>query len=518
MSCLSYPSIKRAFAWGLCPAAMRWSYAILLALFVLFSFLVHIQAGLTLPNPWNDEPWNLWPAKALVETGSFVAPELNPDRPTMLYGGGYAATVGLFMRITSFSLESARLFSWLCMTVAFLATALMLWQLPWSHFLLGLVAWVYLSSAHVVAANTARPEALVLLIVSVGYLFLIKNHPIKAVFMCGLGVIVHPNALYFLVGTLLYTALTPSLWRRIWPPSSGDWAVMAACSIPVLLSALSIWQIWDHWFGFFQVQLAHNSTYNPVEKLIKFKWWLTLTGTWFAVGLLLRQRAAVWSLYGLASLLVALMGGEMWYDVYKVSGFMAMWTAGIAILVQIGRDANRIQYNQVWLRLLPAIVYGGVIAYFLAMGHFHYYNGFTSGPRNYPQKLSWGWGMTMADPAVPYLTDADRQNVASLAMDRAGSHPNPVIEFPATGDSFLFIDALPPHARPLLRIGASQEAQVVVFHLSRYIPSWVQNVILSKMKAYNINASSPDYERDQTEKWYVRPTTSSPRIASDSSQ
>ena len=124
----------------------------------------------------------------------------------------------------------------------------------------------------------------------------------------------------------------------------------------------------------------------------------------------------------------------------------------------------------------------------------------------------------MADPAVPYLTDADRQNVASLVMDRAGSHPNPVIEFPATGDSFLFIDALPPHARPLLRIGASQEAQVVVFHLSRYIPSWVQNVILPQMEAYGINPSTPDYERDQTEQWFVRPAALAPSPAADPSQ
>ena len=497
---------------------MRCSYAFLIVTLVLISFLVHLRAGLTLPNPWNDEPWNLWPAKALIETGSFVAPELNPDRPTMLYGGGYAAAVGLFMRATSFSLESARLFSWFCMTGALLAISLMLWRLPWSHFLLGLVGWVYLSPAHVVAANTARPEALILLIVSLGYLFLMKDHPIKAIFLCGLGVIVHPNALYFLMGTLIYTALTPSLWRRLWPPTRSDWMVVSACSILVALSALSIWHIWEHWFGFFQVQIAHNSTYNPIGKLLKFKWWIALSGTWVAAGFLLRQRAAIWSLYGLASLLVALMGGEMWYDVYKVSGFMAMWTAGIAILVQAGRDAGRFQDKPAWLRPLPKAAIGGSIAYFLAMGHLHYYNGFASGPRNYPQKLSWGWGMTIADPAVPYITDDDRRMVADLAMACAGHHPNPIIEFPATGDSFLFIGALPPHARPLLRIGASQEAQVVVFHLSRYIPSWVQNVILPQMEAYGINPSTPDYERDQTEKWFVRPAALAPSPAADPSQ
>ena len=46
-------------------------------------------------------------------------------------------------------------------------------------------------------------------------------------------------------------------------------------------------------------------------------------------------------LYGLAALMVALMGGEMWYDVYKMTGFLALLTGGPVVLFQIGERLGR---------------------------------------------------------------------------------------------------------------------------------------------------------------------------------
>ena len=142
----------------------------------------------------------------------------------------------------------------------------------------------------------------------------------------------------------------------------------------------------------------------------------------------------------------------------------------------------------------------------LAMGHLSYRHGFVVGPRHYPQKLSWGWGMTMADPEVPYVTEEDKRIVAELALQAAGDHPAPLIEFPYTGDSFLFTEAISKPAIAFRRIDTDVPSQVEVYHLSRYIPAWVQTVILRGMAARNISESTPDYERDGTERWYVRAT------------
>ena len=489
------------------PRLERWSYGLILIAVLAVSFHVHRRAGLTLPNPWSDEPWDLWAGKAWVETGRFMAPELNPDRPVVLYGGGYADAVGLFMRAFGFTLETARWLSWWGLAGAWIATSLLLWRLPWSHLLLGLSGLYFLGPAHVVAGNMARPEALVLLIATLGYWFLIENQPLKAIFLCGLGVIVHPNALYFLLGTLAYVATAPTLWRRLWPPTRGDWIAVVACSIPVLLSAAMLWSRWE-WFyeDFFVNALTYNLKYNPLSKLADFRWWLALLGGLFMAARLMRRRSAIWMLYGLAALLVALMGGEMWYDVYKMTGFMVLLTGGPVVLCQIGeRLGQRWPGRPLGIASVGAGWIGAMLCV-LAMGNLSYRHGFIVGPRHYPEKLTWGWGMTMADPEVPYVTPEDKRIVAELAMRIAGNHPAPLIEFPFTGDSFLFTEAISKPAIAFRRIDTDIPSQVEVFHLSRYIPAWVQTVILRGMAARNISESTPDYERDGTERWYVRAT------------
>jgi len=311
------------------PRVMNWLYRSVVLVVLLLSFHVHQRAGLTLPPPWNDEAYNLWQAKAVVETGAFLAPEQNPERPSMSYGGGTALAFGIVMQTFGFSLETVRWFCWLCVAVAWLFSAAMIRRLPWSHLLLAVAGLFFLAPVHVVTGNTARPDAMILLVATLGCWLLMKEQPVKAVFLCGMGVIIHPNALYFLFGVMFYTAITPALWRRVWPLSRGDWATVVCCCLPVAWSVVTIWNNW-HWFhyDFFVIALPHNLTYNPLSKLIQFRWWLALLGGLFLAARLMQQPTAIWMLLGFVALLVALMGGEMWYDIYKMTGFMVMLTGG----------------------------------------------------------------------------------------------------------------------------------------------------------------------------------------------
>ena len=438
-----------------------------------------------------------------METGSFHVPELNPDQPSMLYGGGYAAAVGLFMRAFGYSLETARHFSWLCLAGAWSLTALVLARWPWRPLWLALSGLYFLAPVHVVAANVARPEALVLLVATLGYWRLLNGAPLQAIFLCGLGVIVHPNALYFLLGVLGYVALLPDLWRRLWRPTRADGVVMALCVVPVLLSGWMILRIWEHWFGFFRLQLEYNVTYGPVEKLVVFRWWLAGAAGGALAARALRLPAAIWLVYGTMALLAALMGGEMWYEVYKLTGLMTLLAGWPIVLWQTGRWLGARWPGRPLGRAGAAI--GGVAAAacLLALMDMNFRHGFLVGPRNYPQKLSWG--VVMADPGVPYVTADDKRIVADLALRAAGDHPAPVVEFPATGDSFLFIDALPPPAMPRFAVLTEARSQVIVFHLSRYLPPMLTQRVRGQLARWNIDEAQPDYERDGTEKWYVRP-------------
>jgi hypothetical protein len=489
---------------------MKWIqvvfYLLIAAAVFGISLHVHIRAGLTLPNPWNDEARVFWPSKALVETGTFLVPELNPEREAMLYGGGDAAAFGIFMKVFGFSLQSARWLSWVCTMGAWLAVAGIIWTFPWRHLLLGIAGLFFLAPAHVVAGNMARSEGIVLLLVSVAYWRLVKDRPIQAIFLCGLGVIVHPNALYFLLGAIVYTAIHPALWRRLWPLSRADWFFVACCSLPVVLSALKIMSIWEYFYqDFFVEALPHNLSLNPSKRLLEFRGWLVLLGILFVGGRLLRHKVSLWALYGLVGLWAWVMGGEMWYDVYKMTGFMVIWTGGVVCILLVGQMLTaRLEKRKYATTVLKCVAPAGAFLWLTFFGHMYYRHGFIPGPRNYPQKMGWGWGMVMSEPAVPYITPKDMQIVSNMAMDIAGEHPSPIVEFPATGDSCLFIDALPDHATPMLRISTKVPSQVVVYHLSRYIPGWVQKVIVAQMESKGINPDQPDYQRDQTEKWFLR--------------
>ena len=480
-----------------------WCHAAIWAGVLLVSLYVHLRAGLTFPNPWNDEAWNLWQAKALVQTGTFNAPELNPDHPSMLYGGGYAAAVGGFMRMFGFTLETARHFSWLCLAGVWSLTALVLAGWPWRSLWLALSGLFFLAPVHVVTANVARPGALVLLIVTLGYWRLSKGAPLQAIFLCGLGVIVHPNALYFLLGALAYVGLAPELWPRVRRPTRTDGVVMALCAVPVLLSGWMILRIWEHWVGFFRIQLEHNATYGPAVKLAGFRWWLVGAAGGALAARGLRLPAAIWLVYGLAALLAALLGGEMWYEVYKLTGLMTLLAGGPVVLWQLGRRLGARWPSRPLGRACAGTGWILAAVCLLALLEMNLRHGFLVGPRNYPRKLSWG--VVMADPGVPYVTPNDKRIVAELAVKAAGDHPAPIVEFPGTGDSFLFIEALPRPARPRLAILTATRGQVAVFHLSRYLPPMLAQRVRAELARWSIDEAQPDYERDGTEKWYVRP-------------
>ena len=47
-----------------------------------------------------------------------------------------------------------------------------------------------------------------------------------------------------------------------------------------------------------------------------------------------------------------------------------------------------------------------------------------------------------------------------------------------------------------------------MFHLSRYLPPMLARHVRGLLARRGIDEAQPDYERDGTEKWYVRPVAS----------
>ena len=70
--------------------------------------IAHRSLGLSFPIPWPDEASFMWPAIAVAERSSLLAPELNPERPLCWMPPVYMLVQGAIFKLTGFTLTWAR--------------------------------------------------------------------------------------------------------------------------------------------------------------------------------------------------------------------------------------------------------------------------------------------------------------------------------------------------------------------------------------------------------------------------
>jgi hypothetical protein len=111
--------------------------------------------------------------------------------------------------------------------------------------------------------------------------------------------------------------------------------------------------------------------------------------------------------------------------------------------------------------------------------------------------------MRMADPGVPYISDADIATLRAIIMDKAGATDPVFVDFVHGYESVFFINELPDHVRILYPIRTTVRGDLAVIRLSRYIPTWVQGGLIKTLERLGGGLEHPDYQRDETEMWYV---------------
>ena len=70
------------------PRAAALGFWALALAFGLAQIAVHARADFSFPPPWIDEAQFLWQAKAVADTGTLLAPQLDPERPILLDAAG----------------------------------------------------------------------------------------------------------------------------------------------------------------------------------------------------------------------------------------------------------------------------------------------------------------------------------------------------------------------------------------------------------------------------------------------
>lgn len=479
-----------------CAFWIRWAFV---ALVIVLSFYAHRSAGLTLPVPWNDEAWHAWEGHAFARTGTLLSPEINPERPTVFKGHGYSVFLGTVFRIFGFSLETGRWSSWFCTVAIFLGLIAMFQRLPRPYLSLPVIALFFLGSSYVVAGNVLREDTLTMALAVSGFYAMVVGRPVMSVGLAGLAVVVHPNGIYFLAPVLsvtVYQAL-----RRELHVSRIDLLCFIACSAGVLASGLFVLRHWDFFIlDFFGAGLGVQSQRDPLGSISSTG--SIVAGAWFAILFLwsisMERRWLLPLTFGFCCLAPPILNQEMWYSVYRVTAFMVL----VVVTTQLVASAAD-RWFPARLKAFAGIA-GACAA--LPLLVFSLRHGFIEGPRNYPQDMTWGWGMRMMSEDVPYITGDDIREVSEIIRADIGDLEGATAEFHNLGGDSVFFKKALEGIQIRHRVYTESGGHVMVFHVSRYQPEWFRRQLIEVISSRGVDLEHPAYVRDETEKWYVVPT------------
>jgi len=371
--------------------------------------------------------------------------------------------------------------------------------MPHRYANLLVISLLFLGPPYVVAGNVAREDALTLALVCLGFLLHQRGKPYASLAITGLGVVVHPNAIYYFLALGGCTALSLSKhWRR---PSTFEWTVILPCVAATAISAAFVLRHWNYFLlDFWGLGLAAQASRNPLQAISQLSnllicGWVSIL---FSASLRWDRRWLLVLLFGLCSLLPPLLNREMWYAIYRVTGFGMLALTSVHFIT-MGLVSRLSFAGRRWREAIAILTS-------LPFLYYSWSQRDIEGPHNYPYDMEWkgGGGMAMQTADIPWITDEDIDRVTQLILDKTGPHTETVIEFSNYGcDSVFFKDALDGY-RIIHPVYTSFGGDIIVFHVSRYHPTWVRNVLTEQMKGYGIDPEQPIYMRDTTEKWYIQ--------------
>lgn len=469
--------------------ASSWWALFLCALAV--SAYTHWRAGFTFPTPWNDEPWYLWTSVELCDTGHWASPSLRPDAPLVLSPLFALVNAGLY-KVFGVGLGVSRWFSWFCMALASLAILDMARRRPWPWLSAFVVSIFLLGPDSVIAGNMGRPEAMLWMLAAWGFALLDRSKLGPGLLLVALTINLHILGCIFFAGALCTAAL--SAFNRIhvkrpWTTAEKVWLGLAAFTA-LLLTANRIHSYIGNSIFASTVQEDTSTLWRRLG--ISYRWfWLVAGGSaWLYCTFRKREYICFLSL-ALLGLLPLVLRSQMWYAVYEQQGYGMLLLA----LSWVAHDLTHKPFPRIG-RLTPAAVVLGMLV-------FAYRFGWITGPRNYPDKLQWGWGMSIEKTPPVYLAQEDKDAIIREITRHLDGHPRPVrVFFSPEGDGMFFHGLLPDGVIPYLGVRTDVLGDMAVFRTTRHMPQWAlrhREKILEDQ--YGGPQAPPFHTRDGTESW-----------------
>ncbi|MBQ7251570.1 MAG: hypothetical protein IJS32_03100 [Kiritimatiellae bacterium] len=469
-------------------AASSWWILLVGALTV--SAYTHWRAGFTFPSPWNDEPWFLWTSVELCDTGHWASPSLRPDAPLVLSPLFALANAGLY-KLFGIGLGVSRWFSWVCMALAGLAIMDMSRRRPWPWLSAFVVSLFLLGADSVIAGNMARPEAMIWMLATWGFALLDRGKTGQGLLLVALAINLHILGIVFFSGALCIAGVQSFdriRAKRPWTTREKCWIALAA----VTASALVLYNASRFDSTVFTAATQEDTSSIWRRLGISYRWfWLAIGGVaWLHCAFRKRDHLCCLSL-ALLGLLPLVLRSQMWYAVYEQQGFGMLllslsWVAG---------DLFRGGFPRI-ARFASAAVAVGMLV-------FAYRFGWITGPRNYPEKLQWGWGMTIEKTPPVYLSQEDKNAILGEISRHLDGRPRPVrVFFCPEADGLFFHGILPDGVIPYQGVRTDVMGDMAVFRFSRHMPEWARNQHVRKLlTAYDGGEVFPFRTRDGTESW-----------------
>jgi hypothetical protein len=475
-----------------------WIEITLVVAVTVVSIYAHVSLGYVCPLPWPDEAHFLWPAISMAEHGTFVSPELNPDRPIFWMPHGYMTIVGGLFAITGGSLAVARGFSLVCVLAGLAIFLAILRRRGFSLLSSFIAAWFFVNAYFVGCGNIARMEAPLLVLVLVAFLCLFDKRILTAIGLMLFAPLLHPNGFYFLAATIIYASF--DWWRaksrpRVTKTGAVIVAIAAVCGIVYAIYLSGYWSFVKQDLAFQFARKAERSVIGQILTIDNLALLILLLG---AVAMSWRSGRRRLSLLMLAlpCWAIQVVGFEMWYRVFWMLAALIV----TVLFVESVCEFVKTRFTAVHRYAHYALI--GVITC-LALG-WHLYRGNLESPVNYPYAMKF-FEMSTPD-GTPYLTNDDKDRVARLIQSESTTQPVTVQFFPRA-EALLYLNLRSDRVKFFDPLFYERQADLYIFHESKYLPVRWLRFLAKDMNEAGLNPQDRGkfvaFERDNHERWYV---------------
>jgi hypothetical protein len=460
--------------------------------FGLGMIAVHARAGFTFPPPWIDEAQFLWQAKAVADTGTLLAPQLDPERPILWMPPGWFWVTGAVFRVLGFDYALARGLSLAFLLAAFALLAALLRGLPHPRSALVLAGMFFLGRTFVAAGNVARMESLLLLGALGGFALLRSGRVWPGLALLAATPLVHPNGVWFLAGGAAWIWLSPDRRARLWRPDALGIAALIAVAVGWLAFALLVAAHPESFAQGFAHQLARKAGAARLERLADGRL-LALAALLLLARGLRRDvpDAVLLACLAVPALLADSVGQEYWYEVFEALFYLIL---SVLVLTAAGR----------WLLRRPALaprsglVIAGVLGALLVANLAAHR---VPGLLGYPGNLVWH-RMRVSD-GEPYLRDQERAFVRDFLVRLAPPGERPLVRFHPAAEALFYADLDGVEIRVSEPLFREQQPDWILLRASRWASRGSFERALTRALAGGPGAASPILVRGETERWYA---------------